>query len=155
MSIRNQPRDAAVFGIDIGKTVFHAVGLAATDRIIESVTARIAALENYLQDMAPFLRGCGHAVDRGRILFKQDAHGSLRLLLLLVRQTIDIVAYVFILCRQHRRCRGGRSLSSDDGSSSDEVDEGRCKVGSKLNDYRTARSKSKKNLKFQMCLTFM
>ena len=27
MTIRNQPRDAAVSGIDIGKTVFHVVGL--------------------------------------------------------------------------------------------------------------------------------
>jgi len=26
MSIRNKPRDAAVFGIDIGKAVFHVVG---------------------------------------------------------------------------------------------------------------------------------
>lgn len=30
MTMRNKPRDAAVFGIDIGKTVFHVVGLDAT-----------------------------------------------------------------------------------------------------------------------------
>lgn len=38
MSIRNQPSDAAVFGIDIGKTVFHVVGLDAAHAPMQKAT---------------------------------------------------------------------------------------------------------------------
>lgn len=40
MSIRNQPRDAAVFGVDIGKNVFHVVGLDGSGAPIQRATFR-------------------------------------------------------------------------------------------------------------------
>lgn len=49
MSIRNKPRDAAVFGIDIGKTVFHVVGLDAAHAPIQKATFRVPLGEEPLR----------------------------------------------------------------------------------------------------------
>jgi len=40
MSIRNRPRAAAVFGVDIGKNIFHVVGLDASGQPIQKVACR-------------------------------------------------------------------------------------------------------------------
>ncbi|MEO0625318.1 MAG: hypothetical protein AAFV49_19195 [Pseudomonadota bacterium] len=38
--VRNTPRDCAVFGIDIGKTVFHVVGLSGTGAPVQKAKVR-------------------------------------------------------------------------------------------------------------------
>ena len=38
--IRNAPRDAAVFGVDLGKNLFHVVGLDSTGAIIQRAKFR-------------------------------------------------------------------------------------------------------------------
>lgn len=38
--MRNKPRDCAVFGIDIGKTVFHVVGLDGTGTPVQKAIRR-------------------------------------------------------------------------------------------------------------------
>ena len=38
--IRNAPRDAAVYGVDLGKNVFHVVGLDASGAVIQRVKLR-------------------------------------------------------------------------------------------------------------------
>ncbi|AKQ40853.1 transposase IS116/IS110/IS902 family protein [Aurantiacibacter atlanticus] len=57
MSIRNQPRDAAVFGIDIGKTVFHVVGLDAAHAPIQKATFRRETLLQFFERASPVLVG--------------------------------------------------------------------------------------------------
>ncbi|MEE4317912.1 MAG: IS110 family transposase [Erythrobacter sp.] len=57
MSIRNQPRDAAVFGIDIGKTVFHVVGLDAGHAPIQKATFRRDTLLQFFERASPMLGG--------------------------------------------------------------------------------------------------
>lgn len=57
MSIRNQPRDAAVFGIDIGKTVFHVVGLDAAHAPIQNARFRRETLLQFFERASPVLIG--------------------------------------------------------------------------------------------------
>ncbi|GGN62295.1 IS110 family transposase [Novosphingobium mangrovi (ex Huang et al. 2023)] len=57
MSIRNKPRDAAVFGIDIGKTVFHVVGLDAERSPIQKATFRRETLLQFFERASPVLVG--------------------------------------------------------------------------------------------------
>lgn len=57
MSIRNQPRDVAVFGFDIGKTVFHVVGLDAGHAPIQKTTFRRATLLQFFERASPVLVG--------------------------------------------------------------------------------------------------
>ncbi len=40
MAIRNKPRDAAVFGIDLGKNLFHVCGLDAAGIPVQRATFR-------------------------------------------------------------------------------------------------------------------
>ncbi|QWT14406.1 transposase [Sphingobium xenophagum] len=49
MSIRNKPRDAAVLGIDMGKTVFHVVGLDAAHAPIQKATFRRETLLQFFE----------------------------------------------------------------------------------------------------------
>lgn len=57
MSIRNQPRDAAVFGVDIGKTIFHVVGLDAAHAPIQKATFRREILLQFFERASPVLVG--------------------------------------------------------------------------------------------------
>ena len=50
--IRNAPRDAAVFGIDLGKNVFHVVGLDERGAIIQRVKFRRDALLTFFERAA-------------------------------------------------------------------------------------------------------
>lgn len=59
MSIRNKPRDAAVFGIDIGKTVFHVVGLDASHAPIQKATFRRETLLQFFERASPVLAHWG------------------------------------------------------------------------------------------------
>ena len=47
--IRNAPRDAAVFGVDLGKNVFHIVGLDERGAIIQRVKFRRDALLTFFE----------------------------------------------------------------------------------------------------------
>jgi transposase len=53
MTIRNQPRDAAVYGVDIGKNVFHVVGVDATGNPVQKVTLRRETLLRFFERAAP------------------------------------------------------------------------------------------------------
>lgn len=57
MTIRNKHRDAAVFGIDIGKTLFHVVGLDATGAPIQKATFRCETLLQFFERASPVLAG--------------------------------------------------------------------------------------------------
>ena len=57
MSVRNQPRDAAVFGVDIGKTIFHVVGLDAAHAPIQKATFRRETLLQFFERASPVLVG--------------------------------------------------------------------------------------------------
>lgn len=55
MSIRNQPRNAAVFGIDIGKTVFHVVEFDASQAPIQKAAFRRETLLRFVERVFPVL----------------------------------------------------------------------------------------------------
>lgn len=57
MIIRNRPRDAAVFGVDIGKTLFHVVGLDTKGMPIQKATFRRDTLLQFFECAAPVLVG--------------------------------------------------------------------------------------------------
>ena len=57
MSTRNEPKDAAVFGIDIGKTAFHVVGLDARVTPIQKATLRRETLLQFFMRASPRLVG--------------------------------------------------------------------------------------------------
>lgn len=57
MKAYNSPKDAAVFGIDIGKNVFHVVGLDAVGAPIQKVTFRRETLLQFFARAAPVLVG--------------------------------------------------------------------------------------------------
>lgn len=57
MSIRNAPRSAAVFGVDIGKTVFHVVGLDAAGHPTQKVTFRRETVLQFFERAAPTIVG--------------------------------------------------------------------------------------------------
>jgi hypothetical protein len=50
--IRNAPRDAAVFGVDLGKNVFHVVGLDDRGAVIQRVKLRREALLAFFERAA-------------------------------------------------------------------------------------------------------
>lgn len=52
MTQRNKPRDAAVFGIDIGKNTFHVVGLDGTGAPIQRATFRRETLLQFFERAA-------------------------------------------------------------------------------------------------------
>lgn len=52
MTQRNKPRDAAVFGIDIGKNTFHVVGLDGTGAPIQRTTFRRETLLQFFERAA-------------------------------------------------------------------------------------------------------
>jgi len=57
MTIRNKPRDAAVFGIDLGKNLFHVCGLDAAGRPIQRATFRRDTLLQFFERAAPTIVG--------------------------------------------------------------------------------------------------
>ncbi|MCS0501932.1 hypothetical protein NVS83_05920 [Ancylobacter sp. GSK1Z-4-2] len=52
MTQRNKPRDAAVFGIDIGKNTFHVVGMDGTGAPIQRATFRWETLLQFFERAA-------------------------------------------------------------------------------------------------------
>ena len=57
MTIRNRPRDAAVFGVDIGKTTFHVVGLDAAGAPIQKASFRRDTVLQFFERATPTLVG--------------------------------------------------------------------------------------------------
>src|SRR3954447_24585358 len=57
MRTRNKPRPATVFGIDIGKNLFHVVGLDATGMPIQKATFRRDTLLQFFERAGPALVG--------------------------------------------------------------------------------------------------
>jgi len=55
--IRNQPRDAAVFGVDIGKNIFHIVGIDEAGRPIQRVRVRRDTLLQFFARAKPAIVG--------------------------------------------------------------------------------------------------
>jgi transposase len=55
--IRNKPRDAAVYGIDIGKNIFHVVGLDATGQPIQRARFRRETLLVFFERATPAIVG--------------------------------------------------------------------------------------------------
>lgn len=55
--IRNAPRDAAVFGVDLGKNVFHVVGLDASGAPVQRVKFRRDTLLQFFERAAPSIVG--------------------------------------------------------------------------------------------------
>lgn len=57
MAVRNRPREAAVFGVDIGKNVFHVVGLDATGAPIQRASFRRDTLLQFFEQATPTVVG--------------------------------------------------------------------------------------------------
>ncbi len=57
MKVRNAPRDAAVFGIDVGKNVFHVVGLDAGGTPVQKATFRRDAVLQFFERASPTVVG--------------------------------------------------------------------------------------------------
>ncbi len=57
MTIRNKPRDVAVFGIDLGKNLFHVCGLDATGAPIQRATFRRDTLLQFFERATPTIVG--------------------------------------------------------------------------------------------------
>jgi transposase len=57
MTLRNKPRDAAVFGVDIGKNIFHVVGLDACGAPIQRASFRRDTLLQFFERAAPTVVG--------------------------------------------------------------------------------------------------
>lgn len=57
MSLRNTPRDAAVFGVDIGKNVFHVVGLDGAGAPLQRATFRRDTLLQFFERARPTIVG--------------------------------------------------------------------------------------------------
>ncbi|UXO86214.1 IS110 family RNA-guided transposase [Brucella intermedia] len=57
MSVRNKPREAAVFGVDIGKNVFHVVGLDPAGRPIQKATFRRDTVLQFFERATPTIVG--------------------------------------------------------------------------------------------------
>jgi hypothetical protein len=53
--MRNMPRDAAVYGVDLGKNVFHIVGLDGAGNTVQKVTVRRGTLLVFFERAAPAL----------------------------------------------------------------------------------------------------
>ena len=57
MTIRNKPRNAPVYGIDLGKNVFHVVGIDETGQPIQKASFRRETLLQFFERAAPALVG--------------------------------------------------------------------------------------------------
>ncbi|MEJ5027421.1 IS110 family transposase [Brucella anthropi] len=57
MSVRNKPREAAVFGVDIGKNVFHVVGLDPAGHPIQKATFRRDTVLQFFERATPTIVG--------------------------------------------------------------------------------------------------
>ncbi len=57
MTIRNKPRDAAVFGVDLGKNLFHVCGLDAAGAPIQRATFRRDTLLQFFERATPTIVG--------------------------------------------------------------------------------------------------
>ncbi len=57
MTTRNRPRDAAVFGVDIGKNVFHVVGLDGSGQPVQRARFRRDTLLQFFERAAPAIVG--------------------------------------------------------------------------------------------------
>ncbi len=57
MTIRNRPRDAAVFGVDLGKNLFHVCGLDAAGAPIQRATFRRDTLLQFFERATPTIVG--------------------------------------------------------------------------------------------------
>jgi transposase len=55
--LRNKPRDAAVYGVDIGKNLFHVVGLDASGQPVQKAKFRRDTLLQFFQLAAPAIVG--------------------------------------------------------------------------------------------------
>jgi transposase len=53
--MRNMPRDAAVYGVDLGKNVFHIIGLDRAGNTVQKVTVRRGTLLVFFERAAPAL----------------------------------------------------------------------------------------------------
>ncbi len=57
MTTRNRPRNAAVFGVDIGKNIFHVVGLDSSGQPVQRVRFRRDTLLQFFERTAPAIVG--------------------------------------------------------------------------------------------------
>ena len=57
MKQRNKPRPAAVFGVDIGKNIFHVVGVDTTGQPVQKVRFRRDTLLQFFESAEPALIG--------------------------------------------------------------------------------------------------
>ncbi len=57
MTTRNRPRDAAVFGVDIGKNIFHVVGLDISGQPVQRARFRRDTLLQFFERAAPAIVG--------------------------------------------------------------------------------------------------
>ena len=55
--LRNKPRNAAAYGVDIGKNVFHVVGLDASGQPVQKVKFRRDTLLQFFKAAAPAVVG--------------------------------------------------------------------------------------------------
>jgi len=57
MAERNRPKEAAVFGVDIGKNVFHVVGIDASGAPIQRASFRRDTLLQFFERAKPTIVG--------------------------------------------------------------------------------------------------
>ena len=55
--IRNAPRDAAVYGVDLGKNLFHVVGLDSSGAVVQRVKFRRNTLLAFFERARPTIVG--------------------------------------------------------------------------------------------------
>ncbi len=55
--VRNKPRDAEVYGVDIGKNIFHVIGVNADGTPIQRLRCRRETLIQFFQRAAPAVVG--------------------------------------------------------------------------------------------------
>ncbi|WP_035983375.1 hypothetical protein [Bradyrhizobium sp. STM 3843] len=67
MAQRNTPRAAAVYGIDIGKNIFHVVGLGGDGAVIQKVRFRRDTLLQFFERAAPAIVGMESFACHGQI----------------------------------------------------------------------------------------
>jgi len=60
MPQRNVPRPAAVYGIDIGKNIFHVVGLGSDGVPVQKIRFRRDTLLQFFERAAPAIVGWNH-----------------------------------------------------------------------------------------------
>src|SRR5437763_8470100 len=57
MTIRNRPRNAPVYGVDLGKNLFHVVGIDESGRPIQKASFRRETLLQFFERAAPAVVG--------------------------------------------------------------------------------------------------